>query len=49
MNVLEFKKYFIEEAKKNKIEFKEDRLELLYQYMKGVLEWNEKINVTAIF
>ncbi len=48
MNLNEFKEYFIEEAEKNKIEFKEEKLEDLYKYMQGVLEWNEKINVTSI-
>ena len=48
MNLLEFKEYFSKEAKKNNIEFKEDKLELLYKYMEGILEWNEKINVTSI-
>ena len=48
MNLNEFKEYFIEEAEKNKIEFKEEKLDDLYKYMQGVLEWNEKINVTSI-
>ncbi len=48
MNFIEFKEFFIKEANKNNIEFKENKLELLYEYMKGVLDWNEKINVTAI-
>lgn len=48
MNLQDFQKIFNEECKKNKIEFNEHKCELLYQYMNLILEWNEKINVTAI-
>lgn len=48
MNLEEFKKLFIEETEKNKIEIKVESIDLFYEYMKKILEWNEKINVTAI-
>lgn len=48
MDLQEFKNIFKEECHKNKMKFKEDVNEKLYQYMKLILEWNEKINVTAI-
>lgn len=48
MNFEEFKKEFLEELKRNDLEIKEDRIPFFYQYMKEVIEWNEKINVTAI-
>lgn len=48
MDLQEFKNIFKEECHKNKMKFKEDVNENLYQYMKLILEWNEKINVTAI-
>lgn len=46
MDYLEFKKVFKEECERNNI--KEDNIETFYKYMKTLLEWNEKINVTAI-
>ena len=48
MNLKEFQKIFKEECYKNRIEFKENVSEKFYQYMNLILEWNEKINVTAI-
>lgn len=48
MNLEEFHKVFEEECQKNQIEFDVKKSELLYQYMKLILEWNEKINITAI-
>lgn len=48
MNLEEFYKFFKDECQKNQIEFEVEKAELLYQYMKLILEWNEKINVTAI-
>lgn len=48
MNLKEFQNIFKEECYKNKIEFKENVSEKFYQYMNLILEWNEKINVTAI-
>lgn len=48
MNIEEFKKVFLEEAKKIDISLDEEQLNKFYLYMKGIIEWNEKINVTAI-
>ena len=48
MNIEEFKKIFLEEAKKNNINVNNEELENFYKYMKGIIEWNDKINVTAI-
>jgi len=49
MNIEEFKTILIEGIKKNNIEeIDENSISKLYEYMKNVLEWNEKINVTAI-
>lgn len=48
MSFEEFKKEFLEKAVKNKIEVKDRQLEIFYKYMMGVIEWNEKINVTSI-
>ena len=48
MNLYEFQDNFKEECEKNKIEFDENKSKQLYNYMNLILEWNEKINVTAI-
>lgn len=48
MNIEEFKKVFLEEAKKIDISLDEEQLNKFYLYMKGIIDWNEKINVTAI-
>lgn len=48
MNIDEFKKVFLEEANKNNIEVNNEELEKLYKYMIGIIEWNDKVNVTAI-
>ncbi len=48
MSFEEFKKEFLEKAVKNKIEVNDKQLEIFYKYMIGVIEWNEKINVTSI-
>lgn len=48
MNLQEFQNILKEECHKNKIEFQENASEKFYQYMNLILEWNEKINVTAI-
>ena len=44
----EFEKIFIEEAKKFSINLEKQQIEAFYKYMKLLLEWNEKINLTAI-
>ena len=47
MNYLEFEKVFNDEIKKNNINEKIDTKKF-YDYMKLLLEWNKKINLTAI-
>ena len=47
MEYQEFEKLFLEELKKNNIE-KSGDIKKFYEYMKILLEWNEKINLTAI-
>ena len=48
MNFEEFKNVFIEESKYLNLEISEKKLKLFFDYMKGIIEWNDKINVTAI-
>lgn len=48
MEIEEFKKKIIEEFRKISIEITENDADLYYKYMKTLLEWNEKINLTAI-
>ena len=48
MELIEFKKIFLEESKNNNIDIDEKQIEIFYQYMNGILDWNEKINLTAI-
>ena len=47
MNFDEFKCFFMEELNKNNIDTPIDH-ESFYTYMKEILNWNEKINLTAI-
>jgi len=44
----EFKKTIIEKSNSIKIDLDEKEVDLFYQYMNLLLEWNEKINLTAI-
>ena len=48
MNFEEFKKEFLIELEKNNIIVENEKIPIFYQYMKEIIEWNEKINVTAI-
>ena len=48
MNIEEFKKTFEEEAKNNNITVNNEEIVNFYKYMIGILEWNNKVNVTAI-
>ena len=48
MNFEEFKEFFIQNIKIINVNLKEDELNNLYIYMKELLKWNEKINVTSI-
>ena len=47
MEYIEFKDIFENECIKNNISIPNNE-EAFFQYMKLLLEWNEKINVTAI-
>lgn len=44
----EFEKVLKEELKENKIEVNEIQIDNFYNYMNGILDWNEKVNLTAI-
>ena len=44
----EFLEFMKEECEKNSIQISNEEIEKLYIYMKEILEWNEKVNVTAI-
>ena len=48
MNFEEFKKEFLIELENNDMIMEEQKIAFFYQYMKEIIEWNEKINVTAI-
>lgn len=48
MNKDEFRKVFFEESEKNNIKVNDEEIENLYKYMNGIIEWNDKVNVTAI-
>ncbi len=48
MNIEEFKKLFLEEAKKINVSVDEDMINKFYTYMKEIIVWNDKVNVTAI-
>ena len=48
MNIEEFSKELTKLASKIEIELSLDEIEKLYKFMYLLLEWNEKINLTAI-
>ena len=48
MQYIEFENIFKKECIKNNINIKEEKIKLFYDYMKYLLNWNEKINLTAI-
>ena len=48
MEINEFKEIMNENAKKINIEFNDKQLEQFFEYMNLLIEWNEKINLTAI-
>ncbi len=48
MELKEFKEIFINESKDLNLEINDKQLELFYKYMNGIIDWNDKINVTAI-
>mgnify|MGYP004614816981 CR=1 FL=1 len=48
MDIIEFKKIMNEYASEIDIVFNDKQIEQFYKYMNLLLEWNEKINLTAI-
>lgn len=48
MDIIEFKKIMKEYASEIDIVFNDKQIEQFYKYMNLLLEWNEKINLTAI-
>lgn len=44
----DIKEIIKEEANKNNINLSEKEIELFYLYMNNLIEWNQKINLTAI-
>ncbi len=48
MDIQEFSDLMIEYGKEINIVFTEEQLQKFYQYMNMLIEWNEKINLTAI-
>lgn len=48
MELEEFKEIFCKELKELQIELSEEKAKKFYLYMKLLIEWNEKINLTAI-
>lgn len=48
MSFDEFKKFFKERLDENNIKLEEKQYEKFYNYMVNVLDWNTKINVTAV-
>lgn len=48
MNIEEFKEIMISYGSKIEMNFTEEQIKKFYKYMNLLLEWNEKINLTAI-
>lgn len=48
MKLEEFKNIIIEEGKVYNLEFNDKQIDNLYNYMIGIIDWNDKVNVTAI-
>ena len=48
MELVDFKNELNKELSSFNIEIKDEEIEKLYLYMKELIDWNEKINVTAI-
>jgi len=48
MEIKEFGKILCQHLKEINIELNEEQVQQFYQYMKLLIEWNEKINLTAI-
>ena len=48
MNIEEFSNEFVNQAKKMNIEINDNQIKKFYEYMNLLIEWNDKINLTAI-
>lgn len=48
MNIEEFSNEFVNQAKKMNIEINDNQIKKFYDYMNLLIEWNDKINLTAI-
>ena len=48
MDLKEFEDFFEKELNKNNLKIKKTSYNKFYSYMNDVLEWNKKINVTAV-
>ena len=48
MDFEKFESFFDEELKKNNLSVRKESYKKFYDYMNNVLEWNTKINVTAV-
>lgn len=48
MDINEFRITFLEETKKIKVTVDDEMIKKFYLYMNGIIEWNDKVNVTAI-
>ena len=48
MDINEFSKELKDKSSKINIDINEEKIEKFYKYMNLLLEWNEKINLTAI-
>lgn len=48
MNREEFKSFLIQKASENNIQISDEAVEKFYLYMKNLIDWNQRINLTAI-
>ena len=48
MSKEEFEKILIELANSIDVKINEETIYMFYQYMKEIIEWNDKVNLTAI-
>ena len=48
MELKEFKNIINKELKKLELELNDTQIEKFFKYMNGIIEWNDKVNVTAI-
>lgn len=48
MNIEEFSNEFVKQAERMNIEINDSKIKKFYEYMNLLIEWNDKINLTAI-